>query len=102
MMAMTDDPLAPVHPGEILREEFLAPLGMTPYALAAACRVPRTRFERLANERAKVSPDTALRLARYFGTTPEFWLAIQAHYDVETARRMNAKDIEAIQPRAAA
>ena len=65
---------------------------MTSYALAAACRVPRTRFERLANERAKVSPDTA----------PEFWLAIQAHYDVETARRMNAEDIEAIQPRVAA
>ena len=99
---MTDDTLAPVHPGEILREEFLAPLGMTPYALAAACRVPRTRFERLAAERARVSPDTALRLARYFGTTPGFWLAIQAHYDIETARRMKGKDIEAIKPRAAA
>ena len=96
---MTDDPLAPVHPGEILREEFLGPLGMTAYALAAACHVPRTRFERLVNERVGVSPDVALRLARYFGTTPEFWLAIQAHYDVETARRMCGDDIEAIQPR---
>ena len=99
---MNNNPLAPVHPGEILREEFLEPLGVTPYALAAACHVPRTRFERLANERARVSPDTALRLGRYFGTTPEFWLAIQAHYDIETARRIKRKDIEAIQPRAAA
>jgi addiction module HigA family antidote len=71
---------------------------MTPYALAAACRVPRTRFERLANERARVSPDTALRLGRYFGTTPGFWLAIQAHYDIETVSRIKGKDIEAIQP----
>ncbi len=61
---MTADPLAPVHPGEILREEFLAPLAMTPYALAKACRVPRTRFERLVSERPPVSPDTALRLER--------------------------------------
>jgi addiction module HigA family antidote len=66
---MTGDPLAPVHPGEILREEFLVPLAMTPYALAKACRVPRTRFERLVNERSPVTPDTALRLARYFRTT---------------------------------
>ena len=99
---MTDDALAPVHPGEILRVEFLEPLGMTPYALAAACRVPRTRFERLAAERARVSPDTALRLGRYFGTTPGFWLAIQAQYDIEIARQIKGKDIEAIQPRAAA
>ncbi len=99
---MITDPLAPVHPGEILREEFLEPLGITPYALAAACRVPRTRFERLAAERARVSPDTALRLARYFGTTPGFWLAIQAHYDIEIARRLTGKDIETIRPRACA
>jgi antitoxin HigA-1 len=99
MMAMTTDPLAPVHPGEILREEFLVPLGITPYALAAACHVPRTRFERLVGERASVSPDTALRLARYFGTTPEFWLGIQAQYDIEIARQMSREDIEAIRPR---
>ena len=101
MMNM-DNALAPVHPGEILREEFLAPLGMTPYALAAACHVPRTRFERLAAEEVSVSPDTALRLGRYFGTSAEFWLAIQAHYDIETARGMKDKDIEAIEPRVSA
>jgi addiction module HigA family antidote len=96
---MAHDPLAPVHPGEILREEFLSPLGMTPYALAAACHVPRTRFERLVREETPVTPDTALRLARYFGTTPEFWLGIQARFDVETARQSLDRDIAAIKPR---
>jgi addiction module HigA family antidote len=93
------NPLAPVHPGEILREEFLAPLGMSPYALAAELRVPRTRIERLVREETAVTPDTALRLARYFGTTPEFWLGIQSRFDVETARRTNDADIAAIKPR---
>jgi addiction module HigA family antidote len=95
---MTTDSLAPIHPGEILREEFLAPLGMTPYALAKACHVPRTRFERLVHERAPVTPDTALRLGRYFGTSPEFWLAIQSRYDVETAQRSIGEEIASIQP----
>jgi addiction module HigA family antidote len=96
---MTSKALAPVHPGEILREEFLAPLGMSPYALAAALRVPRTRVERLVREETAVTPDTALRLARYFGTTPEFWLGIQARFDVETARQCLDPDIAAIKPR---
>ena len=96
---MTKNPLAPVHPGEILREEFLAPLGMTPYALAAELRVPRTRVERLVREETAVTPDTALRLARYFGTTPEFWLGIQNRFDVETAHQTLDDDIAAIKPR---
>ena len=96
---MSKNPLAPVHPGEILREEFLAPLDMTPYALAAALRVPRTRIERLAREETAVTPDTALRLARYFGTTAEFWLGIQNRFDVETTRRTLDDDIAAIKPR---
>jgi len=96
---MTSDPLGPVHPGEILREEFLAPLGLSTYALAAACHVPRTRFERLAAGRSSVTPDTALRLARYFRTSPEFWLGIQARYDIEVARRTSNREIEAIKPR---
>ncbi len=99
---MASDPLAPVHPGEILREEFLAPLGMTPYALAKACRVPRTRIERVVNETAPVTPDTALRLGRYFGTTPQFWLGIQARYDVEVTLRSTGDEIEAIRPRESA
>ncbi len=93
------DPLGPVHPGEILREEFLAPLGLSAYALAAACHVPRTRIERLVREQTPVTPDTALRLARYFGNSAEFWLGIQARYDLETARRALQGEIEAIEPR---
>jgi len=75
--------LPPVHPGEVLREEFLRPMNLTPYAVARAIGVPRTRIERLANERTAVTADTALRLARYFGTSPTFWLGIQTQYDLE-------------------
>jgi len=77
--------LPPVHPGEILREEFLAPMGLTPYAVAAAVNVPRTRIERLAREERPVTADTALRLGRYFKTGAEFWMNIQSRYDLETA-----------------
>ena len=91
--------LSPVHPGEILREEFLAPLDMSPYALAAALHVPRTRVERLVREETPVTPDTALALARYFRTTAEFWLGIQGRFDVEIARRTLNRDIAAIKPR---
>jgi addiction module HigA family antidote len=96
---MKRNPLSPVHAGEILREEFLGPLAMSPYALAAVLRVPRTRVERLVREETAVTPDTALRLGRYFGTTPEFWLGIQARYDVEMARQSLDDDIAAIKPR---
>ncbi len=96
---MNKNPLAPVHPGEILREEFLAPLDLTPYALAAELHVPRTRIERLVREETAITPDTALRLARYFRTTPEFWLGIQSRFDVETARQTLDADIAAIKPR---
>ncbi len=64
--------LAPMHPGEVLWEEFLAPLGMSPGALAKACGVPRTRIERIAGEETGITADTALRLSRAFGTTAEF------------------------------
>jgi addiction module HigA family antidote len=70
-----------VHPGEVLREEFLRPMNLSPYAIA----VPRTRIERLANEQTAVTADTALRLARYFGTSPAFWMGMQAQYDLECA-----------------
>jgi antitoxin HigA-1 len=94
-----NDPLGPIHPGEILREEFLAPLALSAYALAMACHVPRTRIERLVREETPVTPDTALRLARYFGGSAEFWLGIQARYDLEVARRALRAEIEAIEPR---
>jgi len=93
-----EHPRAPVHPGEILREEYLEPLGITPYALAAALHVPRTRVERLVREETSVTADTALRLGRYFGTTPEFWLGIQARFDVETLQKRLDHDIAAIEP----
>jgi addiction module HigA family antidote len=96
---MAKDPLAPVHPGEILREEFLVPLGMSAYGLAAACHVPRTRIERLVREETPVTTDTALRLARYFGTTPEFWLGLQTRFDLDQVRHALDADITAIRPR---
>ena len=78
--------LPPVHPGEVLREEFLRPMNLSSYAVARAVGVPRTRIERLANEQTAVTADTALRLAKYFGTTPAFWMGMQAQYDLERAQ----------------
>ncbi len=72
-----------VHPGEILREEYLIPLGMSAGALAKKLQVPRTRIERLATEQASVTPDTALRLAKLFETSPQFWMNMQASYDLK-------------------
>jgi addiction module HigA family antidote len=77
--------LPPVHPGEVLREEFLRPLNLSPYAVARAVGVPRTRIERLAREQTPVTADTALRLGRYFGTAAAFWMGIQTQYDLERA-----------------
>ncbi|PJO49380.1 addiction module antidote protein, HigA family [Ochrobactrum sp. MYb29] len=76
--------LPPAHPGEILREEFLIPLGMSAGALARNLNVPRTRIERLATEQTAVTPDTALRLGKFFRTTPEFWMNMQSSYDLKT------------------
>ena len=90
--------LPPIHPGEILREEFLLPMELTPYAVAQACGVPRTRIERLAREQTPVTADTALRLGRYFGTTPSFWMNLQARYDLEMAEDATAEDIKRIKP----
>src|SRR5690242_7602581 len=91
--------LPPIHPGEILREEFLRPMKLTPYALAHACGVPRTRIERLAREETPVTADTALRLARYFGSTPEFWMNMQAQYDLERAQDAASAALRKIKPR---
>jgi addiction module HigA family antidote len=77
--------LPPVHPGEVLREEFLSPMNLSPYAVARAVGVPRTRIERLANEQTAMTADTALRLARYFGTSAAFWMNMQARFDLERA-----------------
>ena len=79
------------------REEFLAPLDMSPGALAKACGVPRTRIERIAGEATGITADTALRLSRVFGTTAEFWLNLQRTYDLATARNA-AGDLSGIKP----
>ena len=78
--------LPPIHPGEVLREEFLRPMNLSPYKVARALGVPRTRIERLVNEQTTVTADTALRLARYFGTSPAFWMGMQAQHDLERAQ----------------
>ena len=90
--------LPPVHPGEVLREEFLVPMQLTAYAVARACGVPRTRIERLAREETPVTADTALRLARYFGTTAEFWMGMQAQHDLERAQDAAAAVLRRIAP----
>jgi addiction module HigA family antidote len=74
--------LPPLHPGEVLREEFLVPLKLTPYAVSKACGVPRTRIERIVREELGITADTALRLGRFFGIEPQFWLNLQNSYDL--------------------
>jgi antitoxin HigA-1 len=90
--------LAPLHPGEVLREEFLIPLGMSAGALAKVCGVPRTRIERLVNEETGVTADTALRLSRAFGTTAAVWLNLQNDFDIRMARREIGKELDKITP----
>jgi antitoxin HigA-1 len=81
---MVKNGMRPVHPGEVLREEFLVPLDMSVNALALALIVPATRLHEIVKERRGITADTAYRLARYFDTTPEFWLNLQAMYDLKT------------------
>lgn len=85
-----------IHPGEILREEYLVPLGLKPYTLAKRLHVPRTRIERLVAEQTPVTPDTALRLAKFFDTTPQFWMNMQASYDLATEAEAKKDEIAAI------
>jgi addiction module HigA family antidote len=88
--------LPPMQPGEMLREEFLRPLGLSPYRVAKACGVPRTRIERIAREELGITADTALRLGKFFGTTPGFWLNLQKRYDLEVAEQAIATQLAAI------
>ena len=78
--------MAPVHPGEILMEEFLAPMGITQYRLAKDMGVPPRRINEIVHGKRAITSDTALRLARYFGMTETFWVNLQAHYDLEIER----------------
>ncbi|HUX24484.1 MAG TPA: HigA family addiction module antitoxin [Burkholderiales bacterium] len=94
--------MRPIHPGEVLREEFLAPLGLSAHALSQALRIPATRVNDIVRERRSVTPDTALRLARHFGTTAQFWINLQASYDLKIAmREAGARINKEVEPRAA-
>lgn len=97
---MATNRMRPIHPGEILREEYLAPLEMSSHALAMALRVPATRVNDIVRERRSITADTALRLARYLRTTPQFWMNLQAAYDLRRVEAENAaqiaRDIEPI------
>ncbi len=77
----------PVHPGEILREDFMKPMNLTANKLALDLHIPATRIAEIVHERRRITADTALRLARYFNTNPEFWLNLQNFYDLEVSRR---------------
>ncbi len=86
--------MRPIHPGEVLREEFLTPHSLSANALAQALRVATPRINDIVRERRGVTPDTALRLARFFGTTPQFWLNLQASYDLKIAMQEAGTRIE--------
>jgi addiction module HigA family antidote len=90
-----------VHPGEILREEFLKPLGISSYELAKRLHVPAPRINDIVLERRGISADTAVRLSRFFGTTEQFWLNLQSAYEIGRVLAEQAAEIERIQPRTA-
>jgi len=85
---------APIHPGKILTHEFLKELGITSYALAKAIGVPTNRITGIVNGDRAITADTALRLAQYFGNSPQFWLNLQMHYDLEMAQRRSGRQIK--------
>ncbi|NOS75542.1 MAG: HigA family addiction module antidote protein [Methyloglobulus sp.] len=93
--------LRPIHPGEILREEYLLPLGLSVNALAKALHVPATRIHEIAKENRSITPDTALRLARYFGGDAKSWLNLQTEYDLKVVAKNSSIEAEVL-PREAA
>ena len=86
--------MRPIHPGEVLREEFLVPLEMSAHALALELKIPPPRINDIVRERRAITPDTALRLARYFGSTPQFWLNLQTSHDLKIAERKTGSKIQ--------
>jgi addiction module HigA family antidote len=99
---LTMNKMRPIHPGEILREEFLEPDDLSANSLAIALRVPAPRINDIVRERRGVTPDTALRLARYFRTTPQFWMNLQTSYEIKiTQRKIGDKIAHQVEPRAA-
>lgn len=90
--------MPPIHPGEVLLCEYLEPLGITQHRLALAIRVPPRRINEIVHGKRRITADTALRMARYFGTTERFWLNLQSRYDVEVERDRLLGTLEGIQP----
>jgi addiction module HigA family antidote len=91
-----------IHPGEILREEFLKPMGISAYELAKRLHLPAPRVNDIVLERRGISADTAIRLSRFFGTTEQFWLNLRGAYEISRIKADHASEIELIKPRAAA
>lgn len=90
--------MAPITPGEILSEEFMEPAGITQNALGRAIKIPPGRINEIIHGKRVVTTDTALRLAAYFGTTPGFWMNLQSHYELETARDALGTALKSIRP----
>lgn len=91
-----EDKLEPIHPGEILDEEFLKPLAISQYRLAKDIGVPPVRINEIVHGKRGITADTALRLAKFFGTTAEFWMNLQVHFDLEVQREVSAAQLEHI------
>jgi addiction module HigA family antidote len=92
-MRQINKTIPPIHPGETLREDFLRPLGLTANRLAIELLVPVTRINDIVRGKRAITADTALRLARYFGTTPQFWMNLQANYELELAQDERGPEI---------
>jgi addiction module HigA family antidote len=90
--------MAPIHPGEVLREEFLEPLGVTQHRLAVSIDVPPRRINEIVHGKRGISADTALRLAKFFGTSDRFWLNLQSRFDLEVERDQLGSVLDAITP----
>lgn len=94
----TTDKIAPIHPGEVLMEDFIVGFGITQNKLAVSIGVPPRRINEIVHGKRAITADTALRLGRYFGTSAQFWLNLQTHYDLDVAQERVAGQIEAITP----
>jgi addiction module HigA family antidote len=92
----TNDRLGPIHPGEILDEEFLKPLSISQYRLSKEIGVPPVRINEIVHGKRGITADTALRLAKFFGTTAEFWMNLQIHFELEVQRDVSAQQLEQI------
>lgn len=90
--------MRPIHPGEVLREEFLVPMAIKPHALAMALHVPAPRINDIVRERRAVTADTAMRLAQFFGMSADFWMGLQSDYEMALTRAKLGKELKAIKP----